>query len=221
VKILLEGDWRRYQYPHNANQLSVPCAVGSPGCNTVNGNGQFQTGICPTAGDPGCVTAVGAVNIKAFNGLSQEYVNALTAQETSFDAHVGFKVFDPRIYAGAGYYQKSYNYLAYPTVRGVGAGITKLPDLERPVSLYGSFWYYPNVTGTYTYPTTTFLGPYSGAKVQLGYSVLKYQAGATVNVGGPGFFFKAGWGGESSSVKANAPANTSINAPFIGAGFRF
>jgi hypothetical protein len=50
---------------------------------------------------------------------------------------------------------------------------------------------------------------------------LKYQAGATVNVGGPGFFFKAGWGGESSSVKANAPANTSINAPFIGAGFRF
>jgi len=48
------------------------------------------------------------------------------------------KGFDPRVYAGAAYMQRTYNYLGYPTISGAGFGISKLPDLDTPFSLYAS-----------------------------------------------------------------------------------
>ena len=220
LKVLLEGDYRSYQYSHSAKQVSVLCTPGAPGCNTVNGNGQFQTGTCPFAGDQGCVTAVGYQSIQAFNGLGQEYVTALSARETDFDAHVGIKVFDPRVYVGVGYYSKSFNYLGYPTITGIGGGISKLPDLDRPVSLYGSAWYYPSVSGNYTYPTSTFLGPFSGKTVPLGYSIAKYQAGATLDLG-TALFLKLGYAGEYATAKTNAPSSTSVGGATVGLGVRW
>jgi hypothetical protein len=150
---MLEGDYRHYRYPHTAQQVVGPCAPGTPGttgCGTVIGNAVFQTGICPSATDPGCVTVVGFQQIIAFNGLGQAYVPALTAQENEGDVRLGFKVFDPRVYIGAGYVTKSYNYLGLPRLSGAGVGISKLPDLDQTVSLEGSAWYYPRISGNYT-----------------------------------------------------------------------
>jgi hypothetical protein len=200
AKVLIESDFRRYQYAHVS---------------------RTQTGVCPIAGDPGCVSGIGTANLKAANVPGQGYVKGLLAQEPDVDVHVAVKIFDPRVYVGAGYYRKWYNYLNYPSIGGVGAGITKLPDLEQRVSFYGSAWYYPSVTGTYTYPTSASYGTLSGKPVQLGYSVLKYQAGATINLGRSGFFLKAGWTGESATAKTNAPVGTQVSSPFVGAGFRF
>jgi len=218
LKFLLEGDYRSYRYPHNALFVPVSCSPGTAGCTTLNSNGQFTTGTCPAA-DPGCVTVVGYQNLQTYTGSGQAYVPVFTPQESDFDAHFGVKVLDPRIYIGVGYYSKSSNYLNRPIIAGVGGGVTKLPDLDRPFSLFGSVWYYPSVTGTYTHPTSVYLGPFSGQSVQLGYSVLKYRAGATL-VLGP-FFLEAGYGGEYLNAKTNAPSSATLNAPFAGLGFRF
>ena len=220
---MLEGDYRHYQYPHTAQQIVGICAPGTPGltgCGTVVGNSLYQTGNCPSTTDQGCVTVIGFQQIIAFNGLGQAYVPALTAQENEGDVRLGFKVFDPRVYLGAGYVTKSYNYLGMPRLSGVGFGISKLPDLDQTVSLEGSVWYYPRIAGNYTYPTTPLLGPLSAQTIPLSYAYWKYRAGATVKLGGT-IFLDFGLAGERATARTNAPSNTTVDAPYAGLGIHF
>jgi hypothetical protein len=218
---MIEGDYRHDAYEHTALQSVGACAPGvaaAAGCGTVVGNQVYQSGICPSTTDPGCVTVVGFQQIIAFNGLGQAYVPAFHAEENAVDARLGFKIADPRVYVGAGYLVKSYNYLGYPRIAGAGFGATKLPDLDRPVSLEGSFWYYPSLSGNYTYPTTPFLGPLSGKTISLTYSYWKYRAGAAIDLGHSGLFFDLGVMGERANARTNAPSNTTVNAPYAGLG---
>jgi hypothetical protein len=218
---MLEGDYRHYQYPHTAQQIVGACAPGAVGgCGTVVGNQIYQTGICPSTTDQGCVTVVGFQNIIKFNGLGQAYVPALTAQENEGDVRLGFKIFDPRVYVGAGYLTKSYSYLGVPRLSGVGFGVTKLPDLDQAVSLEGSAWYYPRISGNYTYPTTPLLGPLSAQTIPLSYSYWKYRAGAAVRVGST-LFIDFGLAGERATARTNAPSDTTVNAPYAGVGIHF
>ncbi|MEA2690075.1 MAG: hypothetical protein QOD51_2682 [Candidatus Eremiobacteraeota bacterium] len=220
---MLEGDYRHYRYPHTAQQVVGACAPGAPGqpgCGTVVGNALYQTGNCPSRTDQGCVTVVGFQQIMAFNGLGQAYVPALTAQENEGDARLGFKIFDPRVYLGAGYLSKSYDYLGIPRLSGAGFGLSKLPDLDQPLSLEGSVWYYPRISGNYRYPTSTLLGPLSGQTIPLSYAYWKYRAGATVKLGSA-FFVDFGLAGERATARTNAPSDTTVNAPYAGVGVHF
>ena len=217
---MLEGSVRRYQYAHAALQNVAGCAPGDPNCATVVGNAVYRNGICP-APDPGCVTVVGFQALQAFNGLGQAYVPALTAQETDAEIHAGVKVFDPRVYVGAAYMQRMYNYLGYPNISGAGVGISKLPDLDTPFSLYASAWYYPSVSGRYTYPTSPFLGTLSGSTTTLSFSYWKYTLGGTLNLGNSGLFVDLGYDGQRATAKTNAPSNTSLGTTYAGLGFRF
>jgi hypothetical protein len=223
IPAMLEGDYRHYRYPHTAQQVVSACAPGTPGltgCGTVVGNAVYQTGNCPSTTDQGCVTVVGYQQIIAFNGLGQAYVPALTAQENEGDVRLGFKVFDPRVYLGAGYLTKSYNYLGMPRLSGVGFGITKLPDLDQTLSLEGSAWYYPRISGNYTFPTSPLLGTLSGQTTPLAYAYWKYRAGATVKLGNT-LFFDFGFAGERATARTNAPSNTAVDAPYAGLGIHF
>jgi len=218
---MLEGDYRHVEYVHPAGGAAGLCAAGTAGCNTVVGSDpNYQPGLCPS-GDPGCVTVPGYKNVMAFNGLGQAYVPSFYAKEDDVDAKFALKIADPRIYIGVGGFFKHYNYLGYPSLSGVGAGIEKLPDLDRSFSLYGGAWYYPTVTGTYTYPTSTYLGELSGSNVKLSYSVLKYQVGATVGLGKSPLYLDLGYAGERFGAGPNAPSDTQVSAPFAGLGLRF
>jgi hypothetical protein len=220
---MLEADYRQFRYAHNANQVVVPCTPAAPGvvgCGTVVGNALYNSGNCPST-DPGCVTVAGYQNIIAFNGLGQAYVPAFVARESDVDVRLGFKVLDPRIYLGAGYLTKTYSYLGYPRLTGAGFGVTKLPDLDQPFSLTGSAWYYPRISGTYTYPTSPFLGPLSGTSIPFSYAYWKYRAGATVNLGKSGVFLDLGFDGERATARDNAPIGTVLNAPYAGLGIHF
>ena len=222
---MLEGDYRHYRFPHTANQIVGACAPGTPGltgCGTVVGNQVYQTGICPSTTDPGCVTVAGYQAIIAFNGLGQAYVPAFTGQENEADVRLGVKIFEPRVYLGAGYMAKTYDYLGYPRISGVGAGLTKLPDLDQPFSLEGSVWYYPQLSGNYTYPTSTLLGPLSAKTIPFSYAYWKYRAGATVSFGkSGGVFLDVGVAGERATARTNAPSSTTVNAPYAGLGVHF
>ena len=217
---MLEGSVRRYQYAHSALQNVAGCAPGAPNCATVVGNAVYRNGICPSP-DPGCVTVVGFQALQAFNGLGQAYVPSLRAQETDTQIHAGFKVVDPRVYVGAAYMQRTYNYLGYPNISGAGVGISKLPDLDAPVSLYASAWYYPSVSGRYTYPTSPFLGALSGSTTTLSYSSWEYTVGGTLNLGNSGLFIDLGYDGQRATAKTIAPSNTSLGSSYAGVGFRF
>ena len=219
---MIEGDYRHYQYPHGAAQAVGPCAPGATtGCGTVVGNQVYNTGLCPSPTDQGCVTVIGYQQTIAYNGLGQAYVPALTAHENEGDVRVGFKVLDPRVYLGAGYFTKTSDYLGVPRLSGVGFGVTKLPDLDQPFSLDGSIWYYPRISGNYTFPTSPFLGPLSGSTTTLSYAYWKYRLGATVDLGHSGVFLAGGVAGERADARTNAPASTTVNAPYAGVGVHF
>jgi hypothetical protein len=210
----LEGDVRHVTYPHNANGcVIVRDGPPPPGCIPIGAGYYNNLRACP-ANDPGCVTIVG--------GSTQAYVPAMTAIENDFDVHLGFKVFSPRVYIGAGYYSKGYNYTGFPRISGWGGGISKLPDLDTPFSVYGSAYYYPTVSGNYRYPNSAFFGALSNTTVPLSYSVLKYKAGAALSLSKKGgLYIDAGIAGERFTVKQNGPIGTNVTAPYAGFGFHF
>ncbi len=216
----LGANYRHFLYPHYANRALAGCTAGTPGCNTVVGaDPRFQSGACPAA-DPGCVTTVGYQQTQAQSGLGQIYVTAFTAQEDDLDAHFGLRVAKPRVYLAVSGVFRNYNYLGYPNTRGVGFGLEKLPDFDTKFSVYGSAFYYPNVSGRYTYPASAFLGPLSRQQITLAYSEWKYEIGGAFALG-KNLYLDFGYAGERTYAKANAPAGTNLSAPYVGLGLHF
>ncbi len=195
----VSADYRHFLYPHRSNA---------------------ETGICPAVGDPGCVTTIGYQNTQRVTGLGQVYVNAFTAQENDLDAHFGLQVINPHVFIAVGGLFKNYNYLGYPHLSGFGFGLEKLPDFEGPFSLYGSAFYYPHVSGTYTYPASAATGTLAGGKASLAYGEWRYEVGGTVTFG-KFVYLDFGYLGERDYAKADAPSNTSANGPYVGLGLHF
>lgn len=157
-----------------------------------------------TPADPQCfVTGIG--------GGYSTYVPGFTARDTDVDARLGVRVINPRVYVGVGYLWRSTNY-GYPNMNGFGFGVEKLPDLNIPLSFFGSFWYYPNVHGNYS----------NGAiNANLAYNLYKYQVGLDYVIGKSPIFVEAGWMGDALNNKTNAPSNSNANGPFVGLGIKF
>ena len=196
---MLEGDYRQWSYPHNQTAATTPLNIGSP-CDGLGGH--------VASGDAGCVTVIG--------GYAQTFVPAFAVRDYDFDARLGLKVADPRIYVGVGYMFRSGNY-GYPALRGLGFGAEKLPDLEQPFSIYGSAWYYPNVRGTCGNPACASPpGPFA-----LAYNILKYQIGGTFNFGGSPLYLDFGFLGDRGRNKSNAPSDFTHNGAYIGLGLHF
>jgi hypothetical protein len=132
------------------------------------------------------------------------------------DTRFAVRVLQPRIYVGVGYMWTRNSY-GYPSMNSWGFGAEKLPDLNQPLSFFGSVWYYPNVDGTYNNVASATIRPLS---YNLAYNVLKYQAGLDYVIGNSPIFIDLGWLGENWSNKQNAPVGQSFNGPFAGLGFR-
>lgn len=215
--IMLGGDFRQYHYDHSANLGFVPCADVAT-CSTVVGSDfNYRAGTCPST-DPGCVTVIGHGAYEQVIGKGQAYVPAFVAQDRDYDARLGVRVASPRLYIAASYLWRTFDYLGYPTQRGLGFGLEKLPDLDQPLSWYGSAYYYPSVSGNYTGPTSVLLGSLSGAAFEWQYRVLKYEIGATYSLGQGPLFLEAGWLGDRGTGKLNAPSDYNHNALFLGGG---
>ena len=116
---------------------------------------------------------------------------------------------------GVGYLSRAENY-GYPRQNGFGFGIEKLPDLDQTFSVYGSVWYYPSVSASFTDPT---LG--TG---QFSYRDVKYQVGATFTLGsftGIGLFLDGGYLGDSLRAKSLAPSDSTHGGAYLGLGLKF
>ena len=152
-------------------------------------------------------------NVTTIGQTGQVQVPAFEARDSDFDARLGLKVADPRIYIGVGYIWRGNNY-GYPRETGFGFGAEKLPDLNQTFSVYGSIYYFPNMKGNFTDPGT-------GVGYELAYNTLKYQIGGTVAFGNTPIFLDLGWMGNSLKNKTNAPIDTTANGPYVGLGIKF
>jgi hypothetical protein len=202
---MLEGDYRSYSYPHNST--IAPSLLG--GANPCPN--PFALPPYPAAGDPGCVTVIG--------GYGQTPVASFTARDTDFDGRLGLKIADPRIYIGVGYLQREENY-GYPRQTGFGFGAEKLPDLDEPVSVYGSVWYYPSISGDFTYQPGA-PPALVGTTDKFQQRFLKYQIGGTYNIGNSGLFLDAGFLGDTIRGKNISPSDASHAGGYVGLGIKF
>ena len=201
---MLEGDYRSYSYPHNSGINPALLAGGANPCNT-------PAGVGPANGDQGCVTVIG--------GYGQVAVPSFTARDTDFDGRFGLKIAEPRIYIGVGYLHREENY-GYPKQNGFGFGAEKLPDLENPISVYGSVWYYPSISGNFTYPIGA-PPALVGTTDKFQQRFLKYQIGGTLNLGNSGLFLDAGFLGDTIRGKNISPSDASHAGGYIGLGIKF
>jgi len=189
IPFMLEGSFERYQYPHN-------CPASTSGSTS------------PPLGSQCYVTTIGGA------GSYPLATTSLTDQDA--DARFAVRVLQPRIYIGVGYMWLSSNY-GYPNLNSWGFGAEKLPDLNQPLSFFGSVWYYPDAHGTYTNLPAASINPLS---YNLAYNILKYQVGLDYDIGSSPIFIDLGWMGDNWSNKQNAPINRTYNGPFAGIGFR-
>ena len=199
-------EYRSYNYAHKAlggqpNGLTFACAANDPGCVTPVGYGTYDRVLTP--------------------GPSI-YVNAFNAQDTTTQFSLGSKIAPyERYYISAGYLLRSFNYLSYPVQSGFGVGLDKLPDVDRALSIYGSFWEYFTVHSLYTGPTSPALGTLSGATFNVNNRVFAYRFGATLNVPGTSFFVDLSDVGDRGDTVGNAPSSFTHNQILVGGGLHF
>jgi hypothetical protein len=164
---------------------------------------------CAGLGDPQClVTTVGLTG--------QTFVPAFRVRDDFTAVNVGYRVTPPeaypigRIYVAVSWEWNTYNQ-GYPTLSGFGFGAEKLPDLNEVISWYGSYYYYPNIRGTYTG---------FGQNLPLQYSLQKYQIGFayTFSKNFP-VWIEGGFMGNRGNAKANSPIGFTHNAFTGGIGF--
>ncbi|MBV8639314.1 MAG: hypothetical protein JO322_14640 [Candidatus Eremiobacteraeota bacterium] len=175
------AEFQQYRYPHNCGGLT----------------------------DPSClVTTVGLTG--------QTFVPGFTARDDFSQVHVGYRLLPPsaypigRIYVGVAWEWNTYNQ-GYPTLSGFGFGAQKLPDLDKAISWYGEYYYYPNIRGTYTG---------FGQSLPMQYSLQMYNIGFVYSFS-KGFpvFIEGGFNGNRGNAKANSPIGFTHNDFTAGLGF--
>ncbi len=195
LPFMVEFDYRQFAYQHVGNYDGVVPRNGS--CAVI-------------AGDSGCVTNVG--------GVSSGYVPSFDAQDKELSGRFGVQILKPRIYLAGAYLERTNNY-GSPFLRGAGAGIEKLPDLDKPFSIFGSFYYFPQIQGSLYDPSV-------GATYQEQYRFEQYEAGIDYNVPfdlfkKTGIFIEGGYIGDTGIDKQFAPGNIREGGAFAGIGIHF
>ena len=136
------------------------------------------------------------------------------ARQTNIDGRVEYQIAKPHIYI-AGSFLTVYTNYGNPRLTGGGAGLEKLPDPNSAFGFFGSFFYYPNMRGTYMETA----GPNNGTSYLQEYQIMTYNIG--LNYGPSRIYVIAGFNGDRYTAKQNAPLNQTHAGPYLGLGIRF
>jgi hypothetical protein len=196
IPFMIEGYAEQYAYTH-------------PG-----GSGIARNTNCPAnglSGNPACVTPIGF-------GTAGVWVPQFQAIDGDAGGRIGVQVANPRIYIAGAYLWTSNNY-GYPRMHGAGFGIEKLPDLDHAISVFGSAYYYPQIQGNFSDPT-------SGTFYNVQDRFLQYQVGLTLGVPfdlfkHSGIFIEGGFMGNATTNKQFLPGNGHEAGGFGGIGIHF
>lgn len=146
------------------------------------------------------------------------FTSVFLAKQSTFDARVEYEVAAPRIYVGVGYLKAQNNY-GYPNLSGAGLGIEKLPDMRSGINLFGSIFYYPTATGTYT--VDNVLSPNNGVRYHQQYGITKYDIGLALTSRRLPVYLYGGVAGDHYGPNQNAPIGQTHDGPYIGLGVKF
>ena len=143
------------------------------------------------------------------------------AKQSTLDARLEYKVANPDIYVGVGYLQAANSY-GNPSLRAIGGGLEKMPDMNKTWDYYGSVFFYPNAKGD----LTEFVGiantnNFVVRKFTQEYDITKYDVGIDVGLGTSPFYLYGGFSGDRYTTKQNAPINQTHAGPYIGLGIHF
>jgi hypothetical protein len=162
--------------------------------------------------DPQCyVTTIG--------GLGKSYVPAFVGRDYDFDARLGIRVLNPRIYLAGAYMVRRNNY-GYPQETAAGVGLEKLPDLERAFSFYGNIYYFFDVRGNYASSAGACSPPTTPCTYNVGYNIVKYDIGFTYSFSNIPLYIEGGWLGDRGYNLDAAPIGFSENGPYAGIGIK-
>jgi len=139
------------------------------------------------------------------------------AKQSTIDGRLEYKIANPNLFIGVGYIQASNNY-GNPSLRGIGAGLEKIPNFNSTWDYYGSVFYYPNANGTLTELVS---GSSTAQQFKMEYNIVKYDAGVDVNIGTSPFYLYAGFSGDRYDAKQFAPISQTHAGPYIGLGIHF
>lgn len=145
------------------------------------------------------------------------YTPVFLAKQSTLDARLEYQIAAPRVYVGLGYLQTSDNY-GYPHLRGLGVGIEKLPDLKTGISLFGSAFYYPRASGTYT--ITNPASPNFGQSYRQQYQIVKYDVGLALASSRFPIYLYGGVSGDRYVAKQHAPIDQTHGGPYLGLGVK-
>jgi hypothetical protein len=118
----------------------------------------------------------------------------------------------PRIYGAVSYLTRGSN-TGEPRQHGVGYGIEKLADVDQNFSLHGSVFFYPNVGGQYA------LGGLGSRDES--FRVVRYVIGASIVPNHSPLFLDAGYLGDRSNARTDAPVGFNHQGPYVGLGLHF
>jgi len=140
------------------------------------------------------------------------------ARQSSLDGRLLYRIADPKIYVGLGYLYTSTNY-GYPHLTSLGVGLEKLQDLKPGIGFFGSAFYYPNASGTYTINNAA--SPNSSKSYQQKYQITKYDIGLTLVAKHSPVYLYGGLSAEHYQAKTNAPIGQTHDGPYLGLGVKF
>jgi Copper amine oxidase N-terminal domain len=223
-KFAFKADFRQDTYSTTVNGVLPADNTGFP----------FPDVVCdPSAQDTGFGVPVGAP-VTFFSTLDGGtcFISPTQQRASTIDGRVEYQIWKPYYYIGLGYIQAANNY-GDPALRGVGVGLEALPKLNNPggLSLFGSFFDYPQAQGTYT--VTDNESPNLGNQQRLRYNIMKYDGGVSYSFGHSPFYIYGGFSGDRMTGQSNTlvsgvasvalpkPFNQSHSGPYLGLGFKF
>ncbi|MEA2664322.1 MAG: hypothetical protein QOI11_1266 [Candidatus Eremiobacteraeota bacterium] len=140
------------------------------------------------------------------------FVPSFGAIDYDYDVRAGIKLMGPRIYGGVSYLTRGSNF--EPREHGLGYGIEKLADVDQNFSLHGNVFFYPNVGGRYG-----VVGVGNGFGVS--YREVRYLIGASIQPNHSPVFLDAGFLGDRSKPRTDAPVGFNHQGPYVGLGIHF
>ena len=156
--------------------------------------------------------------VTTIGGGGSTFVPAFQVEDKELDGRLGVQIAKPRIYLAGSYLWRTNND-GSPFLRGAGVGLEKLADLDKPFSVFGSFYYYPSVQGN-------VYDPSAGVTYNEQYRFEKYEVGVDYNIPFDAFkktgvFLEAGYIGDTGINKQFAPVNIQESGVFAGLGVHF
>jgi hypothetical protein len=145
----------------------------------------------------------------------QVIVPVFTAVDSASEMRLEYQPARIPVYFGLAYSNSSNNY-DFPRLTALGIGVELMPDPHRLVSPYGSYFFFPNQTGTY--PLANPNDPKSGP-VGSAFRSNELEVGGSLVFPKTDLSLVAGYY-QTTNIRRTGTFNFVRDGPFVGLGFR-